>query len=650
MDLFPGLDRQLQLWGLRDRLGDDALPGPVESLLQLGEEITEAGVAGLPVAEHPASVLGATRAVRAQGEAAAKLAGAYALTPGPPWLAFVPISGGRGDVVSVDEGAVEPVKQDVGTEDLLRLLEELGYETGRAVPDRPTDNPAASLERETVAPAVTPSTPLTKLLAARGLSAPPGLLEAWQQEVSRPVANLLLRGEDGTVGESFDVLASGAEAPPADVVPLAVVDEESVAVVSCGERDSPSGPTAGLVHRWFLRPVSPEQQLELLDVDAVSYLCSLDEELSARKPGLDRILDEIGPHYEQTHITRDKRPRDHVLRPVRLACQNVVVGMAAFAHESSFDGLSVLAWQTCEVPHVATHEGNRTLAALTLCDAFRNGGTMEIRFDCTARIKLDGHDKPTTYRGHPEGRVPASLRRFGRTLGVELGAQDPAAISPAESRALFRAVTRMPADLAARAEEAVRRDGLAPERLCFVLLSQLWREIELDVLLACSERAASILDGGADWRDRGARQAESEVCRAASLAGMLHRRLNSTDDADVGDEIRPVEDRTRGVTWEVDPRVAAVRFSGLTPGEPLPWSRERTCAETLVVLPRSQATGDVMQQAMALADRDPVAVELPADAPEPDPQADVAVLRCPDRLADLDRTIEEAQLTLRVSR
>ena len=94
----------------------------------------------------------------------------------------------------------------------------------------------------------------------------------------------------------------------------------------------------------------------------------------------------------------------------------MIVALAAFAQDSAFDGLSVVAWQTCEVPHVATHEANRALAALTLCDAFKSGGTMEIRFDRPARLTSTAGR--IVFHGHPENAVPASLRRYGRTVGV----------------------------------------------------------------------------------------------------------------------------------------------------------------------------------------------------------------------------------------
>ena len=159
---------------------------------------------------------------------------------------------------------------------------------------------------------------------------------------------------------------------PEDVLPLALVDEESIAVLAL-EAQFPHH-AAGFVYRYYLRDVPSEHQLALLDVDPYQYVASLDCELRGRESGLRRILDVIGPAYQESHILKEKRPRDYIVRPIRLACQNVVVGLAAIAQDSSFDGIAVLAWQTCEVPHLATHEANRTLAALTLCDAFQNGG------------------------------------------------------------------------------------------------------------------------------------------------------------------------------------------------------------------------------------------------------------------------------------
>lgn len=473
-------------------------------------------------------------------------------------------------------------------------------------------------------------------------------------EWSEDVEGLLFRPEASEDRYSVDAAIDLVEqitntALPNWLLPLAWVDGESMACLVIDDA-APGSMSAGDVRRLFIRSVPPGTQLALLDVDPLLYIASMEEELRARPVGLRRVLDQIGPAYELSHLNREKRPRDFVVRPVRIACQNVIVALGAIAHDSGFDGLSVPAWQTCEVPHVATHEANRALAALTLCDAFQSGGTMEIRFDRKARIVHKGH--PLDLEGHPENGVPASLRRFGRTVGVALGSEDRAAISPREARDLFMAITPMSAGLRSGVEDAVMMRGIAPERICFLLLSQVWREIEMDYLLATTGRAASILSGGADWTDRFARQAESETCRGAVTTGMLFRRLNATDHANsASGVVRVVEDRTKGIGWEVQPDVAAVTLTGLDPSEPIPWTYGSSGVVTLTVFPRTAITVDGIREIVRADVPGDKAILVPADCPTPpEVHPAVHVLRCPDRLADVDKSIEDRLLKSRISR
>ncbi|GHG60796.1 hypothetical protein GCM10012320_35510 [Sinomonas cellulolyticus] len=472
-------------------------------------------------------------------------------------------------------------------------------------------------------------------------------------EWSHEVEELLFRPDKSegcySIDEALELIEVVSGNPlPGWLLPLAWVDPESMACVVTSD-DGLGIVTIGEVRRLFLHPVRAGNQLALIDIDPLLFVASLEEELRARTKGLRRVLDQIGPAYERSHLEKEKRPRDFVVRPVRIACQNVIVALGAIAHDSTFDGLSVPAWQTCEVPHVATHEANRALAALTLCDAFQSGGTMEIRFDRKARILHKGHS--LDYDGHPEMAVPASLRRFGRTVGVDLGAQDSAAITPREARELFLAITPMPAALRRRVDDAVEHQGIPPERICFLLLSQVWREIEMDYLLATSGRSTSILSGGAEWTDRLARQAESASCRGAVTVGMLFRRLNSTDGA-AGDKsvVRVVEDHTKGIEWEIHPDEAAVTFVGLDPTEPVPWTFGLTGIDTLTVFPRTA----ICPEALAEIDTSELpghkVLLVPADAPTPPQRLSGTVLRCPDRLADIDKSIEDRLLKSRISR
>lgn len=445
---------------------------------------------------------------------------------------------------------------------------------------------------------------------------------------------------------------------PDNLFPLLPVDDESFACVVAAPADRPDLPGAGAVVRWHIGLDRPQHQAELLDTAAGAYVASVVAELAARQQGLTRMLDEIGPAYDVAYLGRSKRPRDFVVRPVRVACQNVIVGLAAFAQDSGIDGMSVLAWQTCEVAHVATHEGNRALAALMLCDAYHSGGTMEIRFDRPARLTAAGVTRsgnPLTieadYRGHPEMRVPAALRRFARAAGFEVGAEDPAAISPAEARLLFRAVTPMPPDLRRRVDAAVAAGVATPERFCYALLADVWRAIELDYLLATSSQTSSILTGGADWRDRDARQAEAEVCRVAIMLGMLFRRLNSTDSAAADGSARVVEDLVVGVDWQVDPEWGAVRFSGLTAGNPLPWTEETiTASAELTVYARTFVTAATLARLAVEAEKNRTVLVVPTGVELPPIPPDVLVMTCPDRLEELDKAVESKLLAGRTAR
>ncbi|MGY3317436.1 hypothetical protein [Arthrobacter sp. TE12232] len=432
------------------------------------------------------------------------------------------------------------------------------------------------------------------------------------------------------------------------LLPLSVVDEASLACtvlepLQVGDRAL----RPGHVVRVFLTEVHPRHQLAVLDIDPLAYVSSLEAELTARSVGLARVLDEIGPAYKAAYIDRDKHPRDFVARPVRLACQNVIVALAAIAGDSAIDGLAAVAWQTAEVPHVATHEANRALLTLTLCDTFAHGGTMEVRFDRQVSIALNG--KSITYRGHPEGRIPASLARYARTVGAYVDPAAPA-LTPTDARALFWAVTSMPDSLRTRLSGAVATTTLTPERACYTMASAIWHPVELDMLLATSEHTPSILTGGVSWTDRSARQAESDAARAALLGGMFHRRLDGTDHAGSSTGPRVVEDSRTCVTWDIDDGTAIITFHlpGVTA---LPWTTDAPLiTDTVHVAPRVHVTDtDLATVRTHLQAGRAAALLLPADVPAP-PGTTVPVLRCPDRLSDLDRLLEATLTRSRTAR
>lgn len=487
----------------------------------------------------------------------------------------------------------------------------------------------------------------TSHCAERGLIAPPGLDGLLKTSVAGSLDGLLYRpdlpAEDSrSLAWALDLLGDAAIPPPPNLLPLLPVDDASIACAVCqpvSEENELTGASAEVV-RWHFDNIEPRFQGAVIDSDAEMYVRSVAEELAGREPGLAR-LKRIAGRYQKDYVACNKRPRSFVTRPVQIACQNVIIGLAAFRQETSFDGLRVEVYLTCEVPHLATHEANRALTALMLCDAFQNGGTMEIRFGTQQKPQV----------------VPPGLKRFARSRGFDIGVEDPFAITPAEARCLFLAITPMPPDLGMRAYELMDRGLISPERLCFTLLSPVWTAIELDYLLAISSRVASILGGGADPALRRARLAELEVARAALMIGTLYRRLDNNDNVGRLDgKTRVFEDSRQGVTWSVDEERGVVALSGV-PAERVAWSPPHLPLEVdqnglLLIVSRALPIRNDCQLVLSLQEEFPqgkVALLVPADMSDTVPTG-IPFLLYPDRLSDLDKEIERRLLTSRVGR
>lgn len=484
-----------------------------------------------------------------------------------------------------------------------------------------------------------------RVLAPLGLRLPDGVAQMLEGQVGRDLRSLVYwPGGDPRQANSLStggrLLGDAVWEAPDNYLPILPVDEESIACLVCartGDDAADAGDLGGEVVRWHLGAIDERYQGWLIDSDAAAYLASVAEELAGRPPSLERVKSRAEIYYaeylEQLNASGGKggeRPRSFVQRPVQLACQNVIIGLAVLQQDSTFDGLRVRDYLTCEAPHLATHEANRAMAALFLCDAFQCGGTMEIRF------------------GPPDRRqpVPAALRRYGRAQGIEIGAEDPAAVTPAEARRLFMAVTPMPDDLRMRTAAWFDRGLLSPERICFTLMASVWSALELDYLLATSPRALSILEGGAPTELRRARLAEAESCRAALMAGMLHRRVTAHDGAGVGSGVRVFEDAREATPWTVLEETGAVAIA-MNPAQ-LPWralGRAPDPApgrEAAILLPRALPTPMDLDQLRACAAEHPdaeVLLLVPTDMAELVP-SDIPLLVCPDRLGELDAAIE----------
>lgn len=447
--------------------------------------------------------------------------------------------------------------------------------------------------------------------------------------------------KENSLAWALDVLSKATTPPPSNYLPILPVDDASVACVVCRALEDAEFKDECEVVRWHLGDIDPRYQGALLDTDVIGCVKAIAEELQERLVVLNE-LKRVARRYHEQYVEKGVRPKSHVLRPVQLACQNVIIGLAAIQHDATFDSLRVKLYQTCEVPHLATFEADRAMTALLLCDAFQNGGTMELRFGT---------------KNH-ERQIPASLRRFGRSLDLSLGVDDPSSISPDEARALFLAVTPIPDELRVRSVELFDRGVITPERLCYILMSGVWKAIELDYLVAVSSRVASILEGGTPAELRYKRLAEIEVCRAALMVGMLHSRMEKTDSATYSDgNARIFEDSSIGVDWNIREDIGVLAMTNVPDGD-IPWSclgREHLLVGnqgSLILVPRGLPTNDDCRLVKELREEYPsaiVALVVPIDMADVVPEK-IPLLLCPDRLGELDSEIERRLGNSRVGR
>jgi hypothetical protein len=213
----------------------------------------------------------------------------------------------------------------------------------------------------------------------------------------------------------------------------------------------------------------------------------------------------------------------------------------------------------------------------------------------------------------------------------------------------------MPDDLRMRCADVLDLGLIAPERLCYTLMANLWDAHGLDYILATTPRAASILAGGAGHDDRQAHLSELETCRAALMTGMLVRRLSSRDGAAPSENgIRVFEDARADVRISVLEDAGAVAIAPNSPA--IPWLRgapHRDVDESLLIaVPRGLPVPADLRCVAELADAHPaatVALLVPADMAALLP-SDQPLLICPDSLAQLDAQIERRLATLELGR
>ena len=228
------------------------------------------------------------------------------------------------------------------------------------------------------------------------------------------------------------------------------------------------------------------------------------------RAGLDRLAWHVSnPQFEWHHQEGGRLPRNYLWRPCRFCVQDVVLGLTVLRHRRDFNCLEVDVFLTASIPEYEADSGARALALLLLSEAYKCGGTMEIRFT-----------------RHVEGkRVPHDLVALAEAVGVPLQHVGDGVITPAEARRLYVALTGFSPQLQAHIEALEQAGRLSGPLICYAIHHGLWERAEVEAILLTSPRPGSLLSGQARPEQRHLYLQDLLYGRAAVLFGFLDRHL-----------------------------------------------------------------------------------------------------------------------------
>jgi len=275
---------------------------------------------------------------------------------------------------------------------------------------------------------------------------------------------------------------------------------------------------------------------------------------------LEKHVRKYQARFGYDHATGGKMPRNHDWRPYRFCIQDVLFGATVVRHLREDNCLQVDVFLTADIPEYGPLAGAHALISFLLSEAYKCGGTMEIRFT--------ENDKKV--------RVPGELQDLGEQYGIIFSQANKGRILPAEAKALYAALTDFSPELQERINQLEQAGQLKMARACYVVHHGVWSKEQVEMIILGSQRPDSILGGFSQPQQRHLYLHDLYHARAALLGGMLDRRLAKHDRYDDDGTPYDLEDDIRRLTISFGGGTYIKRYQSNEP-MPMPWlySEER---------------------------------------------------------------------------
>ena len=183
--------------------------------------------------------------------------------------------------------------------------------------------------------------------------------------------------------------------------------------------------------------------------------------------------------FQYDHKDGGQLPRSHVWRPYRFCVQDIILGVTLIHHNRKYNRTEVDVFLTASTADYSEDSGCRALVLIILSDAYKSGGSMEIKFT----NNVEG------------GRVPHELVILANNCNVHLEHISKGGISPKEANQLYMALTGFNEAMQAKIVELEEIGKISSANLCYGMHHGVWSIPELEIILFSSIHPHTILQG-----------------------------------------------------------------------------------------------------------------------------------------------------------
>ncbi|MEA3359192.1 MAG: SMI1/KNR4 family protein [Thermodesulfobacteriota bacterium] len=276
--------------------------------------------------------------------------------------------------------------------------------------------------------------------------------------------------------------------------------------------------------------------------------------------GLKRLDYHMGElSYGYDHKDGGQLPRSHAWRPYRFCVQDVILGITTIRHDRKYNRLEVDVFLTARIPEYKEDSGCRALTLILLSDAYKSGGSMEIKFS-----------------EHVEGgKVPYELCELASSLGVNLSHIKNGGITPKEAKELYLSLSGFRDDVSKQIMELEGEGKLRAASVCYAMHHGVWTAPEIETILFSSRFPDTILTGSFPAEAWHLFHHDLFHGRNALMGGYLDRKLTGREHnvQEGGEEVVEMEDDERAVDISFDPEscVKIYRIEENEEGVGIPW-------------------------------------------------------------------------------